>query len=460
MRRILYYSLLCFLWVSVNSCKDDEASQPPTPTLTNVSGFSAGKLSDTKFTFEVQQVGAGSMSFLPYGTEFPAYGGILIPASSFQAGKATIEFTYAHIGTFQAVAAANNHSGDGNSVKTSYSAPVQIVITSDRAVLSDFSFDGSTKTEVDGNDVKITIPWSKHESINALALRFSKSPESTVKVGSTEVSSDANPQDFSDGATVTYTVTSQDGTVSNDYNVSVIQTPAEEVTSVKSATGIIANKGKVGDGAIKVATGRTLPGYIDNDAQYIVLYDTLNSTITAYDSLSFDFALNGSFAGAKYKGNNGTWHVDGEKLEGKDTLNLKDNPGVTFTVTAEDGTTEDYTVYIGEAPKLYAATTNLNPGVSGSSDPSYALTLTLLDGTDKTDIDTDFTFDLPDGATIADVEVIGGDNDGDSLPNVLGVYKAMSLDYSAGVKLAVTVNHPDVPEPYVVTYTISTPTVK
>lgn len=452
MRRILYYSLLCFLWVSVNSCSEDEASQPPTPTLQNVSGFSSGMLSETKFTFEVQQVGAGSMSFLPYGVENPSFGGILIPASSFEAGKAKIEFTYGHVGTFQAVAAANNHSGDGNSVKTSYSAAVPITITSNKAELTDFSFDKSTKTEVTAGDptvVKITLPWSRQADKGALALRFTKSPESKVTVGGTEVSNDANPQNFSTGP-VTYTVTSHDGTATADYEVYVIQTPAESTTTLKSAGGIINNKGKIGEGAIKVARGRALPTYIDNVNRYVVVYDTLNSTLTAYDSLGFDFTLNGSFASTKYTAANG-WHAADEKFEAKDTLDLGGNPGVDFTVTAENGDTETYTVYMGEAPKLHVMSTNLNPSVSGTSNENFAVNLNVLDGTDKTDIDSDFTFDVPAGATITQVKIAGA-----ALPlvGVGGVYSAASVDYSAGIKLEVTVSHPDVPESYVVTYSI------
>src|SRR5262245_15420700 len=120
MRRILYYSLLCLLWVSVNSCKDDEAAQPPTPTF-NVDKTS-GLYQNTEFSFTVDQVGSNAVSLLPYGADHVNDAGILIPASSFTNGKAVVKFTYGKVGTFNAVVVANNHSGDGLSVKNTVSS--------------------------------------------------------------------------------------------------------------------------------------------------------------------------------------------------------------------------------------------------------------------------------------------------------------------------------------------------
>src|ERR1044071_9923511 len=121
MRRILYYSLLCLLWVSVNSCKDDEASQPPTPTFTV--DRTSGMYNSTEFTFTVDQAGSSAVSLLPYGVDHVNDAGILIPASSFTNGKAVVKFVYGKVGTFAAVVVANNHTGDGLSVKNAISAP-------------------------------------------------------------------------------------------------------------------------------------------------------------------------------------------------------------------------------------------------------------------------------------------------------------------------------------------------
>src|SRR4051812_2870971 len=101
MRRLLYYSLLCLLWVSVDSCKDDEAAAPPKPSFTV--DKTSGLYNATEFTFTIDQVEGNSISLLPYGVDNPSFGGVTVPASSFTNGKASVKFTYAKIGTYNAV---------------------------------------------------------------------------------------------------------------------------------------------------------------------------------------------------------------------------------------------------------------------------------------------------------------------------------------------------------------------
>ncbi len=471
MRRILYYSLLCLLWVSVNSCKDDEASSPPPPSFTV--DKTSGLLSETEFTFEVEQVGAGAVSLLPYGLEFPSYGGVLIPASSFTGGKAIVKFTYAYVGTFQAVASSNNHTGGGESVKNSYSAATSITITSNKAEMSDFSFDGSTKTEVDKDvdpvAVTITIPWSKHNDIGKLKLKFSKSAESKVTVGGVEQSSEGNEQDFSGGQTVSYRVTSQDGDVFKDYDVTVIQTTAEQNTGFKSATGIIANKGRIGE-SLKVATGRSLPGYVNNAAGAIVFYDTLNVDPTLYDSLAFDFALDGSFSNVKYAQANWGKHDISDKVKGKDTLDLTGMPGdpLQLEVTPEDsvdGTPAGVTarqifkLYVAEAPKLHVTTTNLVPNKSATSNESFAAVINVIDGTDTEDLDIDMTFDEPVGSTVTNVEYTYKDVDDDDVTvqatESSGTWSLTGVNLKGGITLKVTVHPTNGTPDFVVSYSIT-----
>jgi hypothetical protein len=477
MRRILYYSLLCFLWVSVNSCSDDEASQPPPPTVSV--DKTTGLLSDTEFTFKVTQVGSGSISLIPYGVENPSYGGVLIPSSAFENGEAKVKFTYGHVGTFQAVASATNHSGDGKSVKTSYSAPVTVTISSDKATMSDFSFDGSTGTVVtpdDGNDaadhdVTITIPWSKYADIGKLKLRYSASAESKVTVGGVAQESDKNEQDYSNGNVVTYTVTSLDGTKSRTYNVSVVQTPAEMNADFKSLSAIITNKGKLdptnadyAKAQLKVATGRVLPSYIDNASKVIVIYDTLNVNPAVYDSLALDFALDGKFSNVKFNEDNWGKHDAGDRVRGKDTVSLKgaDMP-LELEVTPEDSVSVNastptpkkvYSVYLAEAPKLLVETTNLIPNRSGSSNDVFAVSLDAIGGTDLTDVDFAFDFDLPVGSTVTSLVVVQDNGD---MPLVTGVgpFFAVGVDIKKPIKVLVTVDAPGSTPDFVVTYTVS-----
>jgi len=488
MRRILYYSLLCLLWVSVDSCKDDEASTPPPPTLTLKAPTSAkGLLSADEFTFQVEQVGAGSMSLLPYGTENPSFGGVLIPSSAFTNGVATVKFTYGHVGTFAAVAASTNHSGDGATVKTSYSSPVSVTITSDQASMSDFNFDGSLVTKMSPNDenkaathdVFITLPWSKSKDLGALKLRYSAAAESKVTVGGTAQESDktannfkVNPVTLSGDSIkygpVVYTVTSQDTKASKTYNVYVKQVHAEQNAEFKSLSAIITNKGKLGTDAaykkaqLKVATGRVLPSYVNQAANEIVIYDTLHTDPTVYDSLALDFALDGKFANAKYAAANWTKHKVKDKVKGKDTVNLK-APVALIDVTPEDSVTATppgatpnqlYTIYVAQAPKLKVQTTNLTPDRSGSSNEAFAVGLDAIGGTDLTNIDFQFDFDLPAGSTVTAV-VVEEDDGSHPVVTGAGTFIALGVNIKKAIKVMGTVDAPGSTPDFVVTYTVS-----
>jgi len=462
MRRILYYSLLCFLWVSVNSCKDEEASQPPPPTIKV--DKTSGLLSDTKFTFTVEQVGAGSISLLPYGVENPSFGGVLIPSSAFTNGVATVEFNYGHVGTFKAVAASTNHSGDGSSVKTSYSSEVTVTITSDKATMSDFSFDGSTATDVDDSsdpvEVTITMPWSKHNDISSLKLRFSNSAESKVTVGSTVQSSDGTANDFT--SPVTYTVTSQDGQVTKDYKVTVVQTPAETNADFKSLSAIITNKGKLGT-SLKVATGRVLPSYVDNDNQLIVIYDTLNVNPALYDSIALDYSLDGKFSNLKFNEDNWGKHHNKDRVKSKDTVSLKgaDMP-LDVVVTPEDSTTgggstasKVYSIYLAEAPKLHVVTDNLTPNRSGSSNESFAVGLDAINGTDVENIELGLSFDLPDNTTITNVDIVEDGGNVVTTTEDTGTWWSDDfVNLKKAVTVKVTVQTDGLPD-FIVSYTVS-----
>jgi len=486
MRRILYYSLLCLLWVSVNSCKDDEASTPPPPTLTLVTPTSAkGLLSDDHFIFKVEQVGAGDISLLLYGTDNPSFGGVLISKSSFTNGVATVDVTYGHVGTFQAVASATNHTGDGGSVKTSYSSPVTITITSDKATLNDFSFDGSTDTKVtpDNNeagthDVTVTMPWSKSNDIGKLKLRYSAAAESKVTVGGAAQESDKTENNFkvnaADGGTfitygpLVYTVTSQDTKASRTYNVYVKQTKAEINTKVKSLTAIIANKGKLGreDAAyakkqLKVATGRALPSYVDNANSVIVIYDTLHVKPSVYDSLALDWALDGKFANIKFHENNWGKHHAADRVKGKDTVSLKgaDMP-LELEVTQEDSTAalgarQVFDIYVAEAPKLHAKVTNITPTKEGASNEAFAVNIDVISETAVGSLALDLWFDLPASTTITNVDII---QDGDIAVTTTEAGILWQSDTNVTLKKAVTikatVETTGLPT-YVVSYTLA-----
>jgi hypothetical protein len=426
MRRILYYSLLCLLWVSVNSCQDDEASQPPTPSFTV--DKTTGLYQSTEFAFTVDQVGSNAVSLLPYGADHVNDAGILIPASSFVDGKATVKFTYGKVGTFNAVVVSNNHTGDGLSIKNAVSSPTAITITSDQTALTDFSFEKSTKTVInaDLHTIAVTQAYTL-DHLSALKAKYTASDFSTVTVGSATQKSGETVNNFN--APVVYTVKSQDGLKSTNWTVTVTETPVETDNTFKSASAIVAKKDHP-------VNGRVLPGSIDNVGRTIVFYDTIGRHKDNFSALAFDYALKGGFAYAKYP-------VTNKKVHGKDTLDLTSSKQVI--VVAQDSSTATYTLHQAEAPKLNLSFgAPLSPSVTGST-TNFDVTLKVLNGTNVSTLITTYSLDVPAGTTTGVVTA-------DGTPVVSGV---TPIDYTDPVKFEIPVTQDGVTFTVVFTATVT-----
>jgi len=374
MRRILYYSLVCLLWVSVNSCKDDEASQPPTPTFTV--DRTSGLYNSTEFTFTIDQVGSNAVSLLPYGAEQLNTAGILVPASSFTNGKATVKFVYAQVGTFNAVVVANNHTGDGLSVKNSVSNPTVITITSNRTGVSDFTFDTSTKTVIDttAHTIVVTVPYGT--DVTKLTAKYTISDFATGSI--------TGQADYS--SPKTFTVTAKNGTTKQDWTVTVNVTPVETDHSFKSASGTLTSKGAAKD--------RDIPGYVDNTGHVIVLYDTAGVPASYYDSVALHLPLNNTFGYAK---------IGTHKIADKYLVNLTSDQ--TVTAVAQDSSRVDYKLGFRQAPWLTVSFPALNPVVSGTNDASFAVNMNVLKGTTIGALKPTLDFG---GATIGQIKIDKG----------------------------------------------------
>jgi hypothetical protein len=436
MRRILYYSLLCLLWVSVNSCKDDEASQPPTPTFTV--DRTSGMYNSTEFTFTVDQVGSNAVSLLPYGTDHVNDAGILIPASSFTNGKAVVKFVYGKVGTFNAVVLANNHTGDGLSVKNAISTPQAITITSNKTAITDFSFEGSTKTVIDtvAHTIVVTVPAGT--DVTKLKGNFTAADFSAVTVGGAAQTSGTTVNDFT--TPKTYNVKSQDNAKNQDWTVSVVVTPREKTNMFKSFSGINNKKGKL--------NGRVLPAYIDSAGNKVVVYDTIGSNPAKFDSVLLDYALKGSFAYAKFTATN-------KKLKGKDQVSLASPTQVTVVpqdsaAAAPDGP-KTFDIYFKVAPRLTVtltadSITDLNPVVKGTSS-EWSINLDVLAPTKTNKLQTDFDFALPPSTTINSITVNG-----------VAVNDGSVINYSEPVVFKVSVTQGTVT--FWVSYTVTVTVVK
>jgi hypothetical protein len=425
MRRLLYYSLLCLLWISVDSCKDDEVAAPPKPSFSV--DKTSGLYNATEFTFTIDQVEGNSISLLPYGVENPSFGGISVPASSFTNGKATVKFTYAKIGTYNAVVVANNHSTDGNSIKNVYSDPRAITITSDATKMTEFTIDKATKSEfknkvaTDIDTFLVTMPYGsdgKATDITKLKGKFTVSDFSSVFIGTTAQTSGTTENNYS--APVTYTVKSQDAAQSKNYLVIVTVTPIETANTFKSINAIATSKS---------AANKVLQVSIDNAGRILVVYDVQGSPAEQFDSLSLDYALTGSFAYAKYNGAT-------KKMKAKDTVNLLSPK--TIKVIPQDSVVTGpatYDVYAtSRVPKLSLAFNTLLPPVAGSNS-GFAITLNVLTGTDVDAIPTtaDWLTDLPTGVIVSAVMI----TEGDAAPRAF--VPGGLVDYSKPVKFELTV---------------------
>jgi len=437
MRRILYYSLVCLLWVSVNSCKDDEASQPPTPTFTV--DRTSGLYNSTEFVFTVDQVGANAVSLLPYGADHVNDAGILIPASSFTNGKATVKFVYGQVGTFNAVVVANNHTGDGLSVKSTTSSPTAITITSNRNALLDFSFDHSTKTVIDTVAHTITVTVPAGTDVTNLTAKFTASNFATVT---------GDTKNFS--SPVVYTVTPQNGGTAQTWTVTVNVTPREKTNMFKSFQGL--------ESSTVYKAGRVLPAYIDSANNQVVIYDVAEKDTLDpgnYDSVALDFALKGSFAYAEY----GTYSATGPRAHGKDTVDLTDDLKITIvpqdsSLGAPDGP-KTFDVYFRIAPKLIVTLTGdptpLNPIVKDTT-TNYGIALDVLANTHVSTLKVDFDFLTP-AAPAAATTINAIKADGVTVPMT-----GASINATKPVKIQVSVTQDGVT--FWVTYTLTVNSVK
>jgi hypothetical protein len=393
MKRFTPFLFACAAALLLIRCDDDEASSPPKTTFTV--DKTAGLANDTEFTFVVDEVSAGDISLLPYGTERPNLGGIRI--TNFKDGKATVKFTYEEVGTFNAVVVTNNHSPDGESVKSTMSDPKSVTISSDRKEISDFSFEKSISTEIDQDDHTITVVVPYGVDVKTLKAKFSASAFTTVTVGGTAQSSDATVNDFTNP--VTYSVKANDGTTVN-YTVTVNVVPVEQTFNVKGASG------KVLEGDQK---DKTYAGAVDNVAHTIVLYAPAGTPATAFDKIALTYEMEGKFSYLKF---------DDEKLKQETSFDL--NPdAATVEAYSQDSTgaggTQEYMVYGTDAPKLNFSFPTLEPTVVGEVD-GFTITLKVLKIA-GTSFSTNATIlETPDDVTASENDLEYQDANGNWVP--------------------------------------------
>lgn len=423
-RKFTHYLLMSVMWAGVLSCQEEDVSSPPKPTFqVNKSSAEVGE----EVTFTVNKVNADNISVIPYG--LPSHdAGVLVNFAE-GASQADVTFTYGRPGTFQAIVVANNHSGDGESVKNVQSDPITITIFSSKSAISAFSFkDVELKKDAtideEAKTIKVTVPYGT--DVTKLVTDFTASPFSTVSVNGTTQESGTTVNSFT--SPVVYRVTANDGTAS-DYTVTVDVTPVETKNTIKSVSAVAVSKS---------ADEKSLGVAVDNTNHTIVVYDTLGTAAAQFDSVRIGYELDGEYATLKY---------GAKPLEQDSLLNLTTTKD--FVMYAQDSTTSGstpYTVYAVDAPKLSLSFPMLIPDPAADVEPvDFNLAIDVLKGTDVTSIVT-----LASAETKAGVTVLGYEVDGDALNNgVTGV------DYTKPVKFGVRVKDDNLGITYTAVYTVT-----
>jgi hypothetical protein len=419
-RKFTRYLLMSAISYGAISCQDDEIVTPPKPS------FQADKTSaevGEEITFTIARVNADAVSLLPYGLP-GGDPGVLV---TFDEGTATVNFAYARPGTFQAIVVANNHTGDGESLKNVQSDPITITITSSKSAIRAFSFaDISTETEIDEDAKTIVVTVPHGTNVTNLKASFTASAFSTVTVDGVAQTSGTTENDFS--SPKMYTVTANNGTTS-EYTVTVNVTPVETTNTIASITAKAVSES---------ADDKELTVYLDNTTRTIVIYDTLDTPSTQFDSIQIGYDLDGEFAILKY---------GGKVLEQHSVLDLTSMQ--EFEVYSQDSTNaggiQTYSVYAVAAPKLGLSFTGLNPDPAAAAEPTnFSYDINVLSGTDASSINTVTTIDAPVGVSVTSVKV-------DGVTFVSGT----EVDYSEPVEFELTVNDTNLGVTYPVKYAVT-----
>ena len=262
------------------------------------------------------------------------------------------------------VVGINDSSTEGN---REYSDTRTFTTYSDQCDLTAFSVPGQTGASTintTNHTVFLTVPYGT--AVDDLVATFSVSANATARVGTTTQVSGTTHNNFNNP--VTYRVTAENGLTYMDWVVTVTQAAPRIGNSITSFS----------------VEGET--GVINSDAHTIAVTVPYGTDVTA---LIATFILS----------DGATASIGSIAQESGVTENSFDDT-VTYTVTAEDSTTQDWDVTVTVAdPRMGKAITDFSvageAGIINSAD--YTVAVTVPYGTDVTALIA--TFILSDGAT-------------------------------------------------------------
>lgn len=387
MRKFTALALVSLVGLVFFRCQE-EIDPPAAPSFTV--NRNSGLANSTEFVFTVNQVAGNAIALLPFGTEFPNKGGILINPGQFVGGQATVRFSYNVVGTFNAVVVASNFSSTGEEIKRTLSAPTAITISSDRAEISEFSFpkrdnnpaSDSTKIDQTARTIQVFVPFGTN--VTNLIAKYTSSQFSTIRVGTSVQENDKTANNFSNP--VNYVIRSHNG-AERTYSVTVIVAPVETLNTVKSASGTTISK---------AAKNATYGAVVDNVARTIVVLGPFDAQQEFRDSVRLKYVLDGKFAKMNI----------GSAVLKQDSLRNLTSP-TAVSVVAQNNATANYNWYWAIAPKLdLNLTSPLLPVITGKT-TGFNIELRVLKGTNLAGLNTTSVITARPGTTITAVTANG-----------------------------------------------------
>ena len=242
-----------------------------------------------------------------------------------------------------------------------YTVVVTVAKSSEKLITA-FSINSEVGT-IDQTNKAIGVALPENTDVTKLVATFTASAKSTVKVGTDLQTSGTTPNNFS--SPVTYTVTAEDGST-QDYTVTVIlgKSPLNSITafSINSVAGTIDQ------------TYRTIALELPSGTDATKLVATFTASAKSTVKVGTDLQTSGT------------------------TPNNFSSP-VTYTVTAEDGTYQNYTVTVTFLSSEKAITAFSINDVAGTINPDRTIAVALpSSGTDVTKLVATFT--ASEGATV------------------------------------------------------------
>ncbi|MDD2402222.1 MAG: cadherin-like beta sandwich domain-containing protein, partial [Clostridia bacterium] len=242
---------------------------------------------------------------------------------------------------------------------------------SDEAEITAYSFAEQTGVAtINSGAGTIGIEVANGTEVSSLVATFTLSEGATAEIGATAQESGTTANDFTNP--VTYTVTAEDGTITKDWVVTVTEAPSDEAEitgySFAEQTGAATINSGAGTIGIEVANG--------TEVSSLVATFTLSEGATA--------------------------EIGATAQVSATTANNFTNP-VTYTVTAEDGTTtKDWIVTVTEAPSDEAEITGYSfaeqTGAASINSGAGTIGIEVANGTEVSSLVA--TFALSEGATV------------------------------------------------------------